>query len=81
MLEEMVHEIDNVDEWWNRTAEMMLRNGKEILGESSGKIFENKETWWFNKEVQTATKQKKEAKKRWEETQLEENRITYKEKK
>ena len=80
VLEEMVHEIEDVDEWWNRTAEMMLRNGKEILGESSGKIFENKETWWFNQEVQTATKQKKEAKKRWEETQLEENRIAYKEK-
>ena len=64
VLEEMVHEIEDVDEWWNRTAEMMLRNGKEILGESSGKIFENKETWWFNQEVQTATKQKKEAKKK-----------------
>ena len=80
VLEEIVHEIEDVDEWRNRTAEMILRNGKEILEESSGKIFENKETWWFNQEVQTATKQKKEAKKRWEETQLEENRIAYKEK-
>ena len=57
---------------------MMLRTSKDILGENSGKIFENKETWWFNKEVQTATEEKKKSKERWEEAQLEENWIAYK---
>ena len=38
----------------NGIEEIMLRHGKEILGETSGKIFVNKETWWFNEEVQSA---------------------------
>ena len=79
VLENIDHDIENVNGWWNGTAEIMLRHGKEILGETSGKIFVNKETWWFNQEVQTATRQKKEAKKRWEETQLEEDYVVYKE--
>ena len=63
VLEEIVHEIEDVDEWRNRTAEMILRNGKEILEESSGKIFENKETWWFNQEVQPAQNKRKKQRK------------------
>ena len=79
VLEEITHEIEDVDEWWNRTMEIILRVAREILGESSGKIFENKETWWFDEEVKDATKRKKEAKKRWEETQMEEDRMAHKE--
>ena len=79
VLEEITHEIEDVDEWWNRTMEIILRVAREILGESSGKIFENKETWWFDEEVKEATKRKKEAKKRWEETQMEEDRMAHKE--
>jgi hypothetical protein len=30
----------------------MIEAGKEILGESSGKVWVNKETWWFNEVVQ-----------------------------
>ncbi|XP_064106865.1 uncharacterized protein LOC135215843 [Macrobrachium nipponense] len=73
VLEELTHEIGDVDEWWNRTMEIILRVAREILGESSGKMFENKETWWFSEEVKDATKQKREAKKRWEGTQMEED--------
>ena len=46
----------------------MLRIAKEVLGESSGKIFENKEAWWFSEEIRQKTKRKKEAKKRYEQT-------------
>ncbi|XP_064097619.1 ribonuclease Y-like [Macrobrachium nipponense] len=59
--------------------EIIVRDAREILGESSGKMFENKETWWFSEEVKDATKQKKEAKKRWEGTQVEEDWMAYKE--
>ena len=79
VLEEITHEIVDVDEWWNRTMEIILRVAREILGESSGKIFENKETWWFKEEVKDATKQKRETKKRWEDTQMEEDHIAHKE--
>ncbi|XP_064103413.1 uncharacterized protein LOC135213364 [Macrobrachium nipponense] len=79
VLEELTHEIEDDDEWWNRTMEIILRVAREILGESSGKIFENKETRWFSEEVKDATKQKREAKKRWEGTQMEEDWMSYKE--
>ncbi|XP_064108009.1 uncharacterized protein LOC135216564 [Macrobrachium nipponense] len=79
VLEELTHEIEDVDEWWNRTMEIILRVTREILGESSGKMFENKETWWFSEEVKDATKQKRKAKKRWEGTQMEEDWMAYKE--
>ncbi|XP_064111348.1 uncharacterized protein LOC135218829 [Macrobrachium nipponense] len=59
--------------------EITLRVAREILGESSGKIFENKETWWFSEKVKDGTKQKREAKKRWEGTQMEEDWMAYKE--
>ncbi|XP_064121569.1 uncharacterized protein LOC135226021 [Macrobrachium nipponense] len=79
VLEELTHEIEDVDEWWNRKMEIILRVAREILGESSGKMFENKETWWFSEEVKDATKQKREAKKRWEGTQMEEDWMAYRE--
>ncbi|XP_064079513.1 craniofacial development protein 2-like [Macrobrachium nipponense] len=67
VLEELTLEIEDVDEWWNRTMEMILRVAREILGENSGKMFENKETWWFSEEVKDATKAKEsKAKKMWE---------------
>ncbi|XP_064107974.1 uncharacterized protein LOC135216529 [Macrobrachium nipponense] len=79
VLVELTHEIEDVDEWWNRTMEIILRVAREILGKSSGKMFENKETWLFNEEVKDATKQKREAKKKWEGTQMEEDWMVYKE--
>ena len=36
-----------------------------------------KETGWFNEEVQDAIKQKGEAKKRWEKTQIKENQMDH----
>ncbi|XP_064116697.1 uncharacterized protein LOC135222539 [Macrobrachium nipponense] len=79
VLEEITHEIEEFDEWWDRTMEIMLRVAGEILGESNGKMFENKETWWFNEEAKDATKQRREAKKRWDGTQMEEDWMAYKE--
>ena len=63
-------EMEDVNGWWNRMSENILRAGKEILGESSGKLWENKETWWFNEEVRQKVQAKKIAKKRWEVTEL-----------
>ena len=45
-------DMEDVNGWWNRVSENILRAGTGILGESSGRIWENKETWWFNDEVQ-----------------------------
>ena len=79
VLGDIEHEIGDINGWWEQTVEIMLRQGREILGETSGKIWENKETWWFNEEVQNVTRSKKEAKKKWDETQAEEDKLIYKE--
>ena len=40
---------------------MVMKTAKEILGESvTGKYLE-KESWWWNEEVQSAVKEKREA--------------------
>ena len=68
VMRELVYEIEDIEEWWNRSNETMLKIAKEVLGESSGKIFENKEAWWFSEEIRQKTKEKKEAKKTFEQT-------------
>ncbi|XP_063589595.1 uncharacterized protein LOC134766592 [Penaeus indicus] len=72
-------EIEDVNEWWNRVSANIIGTGIEVLGETSGKIWENREAWWFNEEVQKKVKAKKIAKKRWEETKLDHDRENYKE--
>ncbi|XP_063598000.1 craniofacial development protein 2-like [Penaeus indicus] len=72
-------EIEDVNEWWNRVSANVIGTGKEVLGETSGKIWENREAWWFNEEIQEKVKAKKVAKKRWEETKLDRERENYKE--
>ena len=42
---------------------------------------EDKETWWWNEEVQKSIKEKKEAKKAWDKIRDENNKKVYKEKK
>ena len=71
-------EMEDVNGWWNRVSENIISAGKDILGESSGKIWENKETWWFNEDVQQKIQTKRMAKKRWEETELDVDKEHYK---
>ncbi|XP_063598210.1 uncharacterized protein LOC134774744 [Penaeus indicus] len=69
---------EDLNSWWNETAEFVIRAGKEILGESSGKIWKDKETWGFSDEVQRAIAEKKEAKKKWEISLAERDKEEYK---
>ncbi|XP_037802992.1 uncharacterized protein LOC119597486 [Penaeus monodon] len=55
ILKELSHDMVDVNAWWNDANSIILRTGKEILGESSGKVWENKEIWWFNEKVQMKT--------------------------
>lgn len=43
-LDQEMYEDHDINEWWNRTNGIMLRIGKEVVGESKGKIIKNKET-------------------------------------
>ncbi|KAK3563354.1 hypothetical protein QTP86_021834 [Hemibagrus guttatus] len=44
---------------WEATAEVIRETGRKVLGVSSGRRNEDKETWWWNKEVQDSIQRKR----------------------
>ncbi|KAK3511425.1 hypothetical protein QTP70_007902 [Hemibagrus guttatus] len=64
---------------WETTAEVVRETGRKVLGVSSGRRKEDKETWWWNEEVQDSIQRKRLAKKKWDMDRTEENRQEYKE--
>ena len=72
-------DIENVQAWWTHNAGVIRKYGKEVLGETSGKVWEEREGWWWREDVGEGLKRKREARKRWGESQLEEDRDTYRE--
>ncbi|KAK3510598.1 hypothetical protein QTP70_011788 [Hemibagrus guttatus] len=63
---------------WETTAEVIRETGRKVLGVSSGRRKEDKETWWWNEEVQDSVQRKRLAKK-WDMDRTEGNRQEYKE--
>ncbi|KAK3569901.1 hypothetical protein QTP86_006845 [Hemibagrus guttatus] len=59
---------------WETTAEVIRETGRKVLGVSSGRRKEDKETWWWNEEVQDSIQRKRLAKKKWDMDRTEENR-------
>ncbi|KAK3510973.1 hypothetical protein QTP70_027784 [Hemibagrus guttatus] len=64
---------------WETTAEVIRETGRKVLGVSSGRRKEDKETWWWNEKVQNSIQRKSLAKKKWDMDSTEENRQEYKE--
>ncbi|KAK3522998.1 hypothetical protein QTP86_010502 [Hemibagrus guttatus] len=64
---------------WETTAEVIRETGRKVLGVLSGRRKEDKETWWWNEEVQDSIQRKRLAKKKWDMDRNEENRQEYKE--
>ncbi|KAK3516480.1 hypothetical protein QTP70_017817, partial [Hemibagrus guttatus] len=64
---------------WETTAEVIRETGRKVLGVSSGRRKEDKETWWWNEEVRDSVQRKRLAKKKWDMDRTEENRQEYKE--
>ncbi|KAK3555174.1 hypothetical protein QTP86_010043 [Hemibagrus guttatus] len=64
---------------WETTAEVIRETGRKVLGVSSGRRKEDKETWWWNEGVQDSIQRKRLAKKKWDMDRTEENRQEYKE--
>ncbi|KAK3575170.1 hypothetical protein QTP86_020926 [Hemibagrus guttatus] len=62
---------------WETTAEVIRETGRKVLGVSSGRRKEDKETWWWNEEVQDSIQRKRL--KKWDMDRTEENRQEYKE--
>ena len=66
---------------WHKTAEMLKKTAETVLGVIFGKRKGDRETWWWNEEVQESIKEKKEAKKAWDKIRNENTKTIYKEKK
>ena len=66
---------------WNKTAEILRKTAETVLGVTFGKQKGDRETWWWNEEVQESIKQNKEAKKAWDKIRDENTKKIYKEKK
>ncbi|KAK3519772.1 hypothetical protein QTP70_004293 [Hemibagrus guttatus] len=64
---------------WESIAEVIRETGRKVLGVPSGRRKEDKETWWWNEEVQDSIQRKRLAKKKWDMDRTEENRQEYKE--
>ena len=60
---------------------MLRKTAETVLGVTFGKRKGDKETWWWNEEVQKSIKEKKEAKKAWDKIRDENTKKVYKEKK
>ena len=50
---------------WTTTANVVWGTARKVLGVSSKQMTEDKETWWWYKEVQESIRKKRSAKKRW----------------
>ena len=72
---------DGLPDEWDKTAEMLRKTADTVLGVTFGKRKGDKETWWWNEEVQENIKEKKEAKKAWDKIKDENTKKIYKEKK
>ena len=72
---------DGLLDEWNKTAEMLRKVAETVLGVTFGKRKGDRETWWWNDEVQESIKEKKEAKKAWDKIRDENSKKMYKEKK
>ena len=57
------------------------KTAETVLGVTFGKRKADRETWWWNEEVQECIKEKKEAKKAWDKIRDENTKKMYKEKK
>ena len=77
----LVGKDDRLLDEWDKTAEMPRKTAKTVLGVTFGKRKGDRETWWWNEEVQESIKEKKEPKKAWVKIRNENTKKIYKEKK
>ena len=66
---------------WDKAEEMLRKTAETVLGVTFGKRKGDRETWWWNEEVQKSKKEKKEAKKACDKIRDENTKKIYKEKK
>ena len=53
---------DGLLDEWDKTAEMLRKTAETVLGVTFGKRKGDRETWWWNEEVQKSIKEKRQRK-------------------
>ena len=79
MREIIGEDASQLPEDWVKTAELLRKTAREVLGVTTGQRNEDKETWWWNEIVQECVKKKRETKKNWNRLQNEASKKWYKE--
>lgn len=70
---------NNAEPMWSNFETMCRKNAATVLGVSKGGLNINKDPTWWNDDVKQVVKAKRDLFKLWQKTQLEEDRIGYKE--
>ena len=60
----LLEEEEDINNMWEKMATNIRKAASEVCGVTKGSEGEAKDTWWWNKEVQRAIKEKKECYKR-----------------
>ncbi|KAI5728568.1 hypothetical protein M8J77_018083 [Diaphorina citri] len=75
---EKAKRIEGVNQWWEENSKVIKEEAVNVLGKTSGKGAPNdKESWWWNAEVQKAIKEKKETKKKYDKTKTQQDKEAY----
>ena len=72
---------DGLSNGWDKTEKMLRETAETVLGVTFGKRKGDRETWWWNEEVQESIKEKKKEKKAFNKIRNENTKKIYKEKK
>ena len=64
---------------WEEICNMINTSAKEILGETSGGKYVERESWWWNGDVQKAVKEKRDSFKKWQSSRTTEDLADYRE--
>ena len=68
---------DRLPDELDKTAETLRKTAEAVLGMTFGKRKGDRETWWWNEEVQESIKERKEAKKVWEKIKHKNSKYRY----
>ena len=64
---------------WEEICNMINTSAKEILGETFGGKYVERESWWWNGDVQRAVKEKRDSFKKWQSSRTTEDLADYRE--
>ena len=81
LAEHMRRRKEKEETTWEDICHMINTNAKEILGETSGGKYVERESWWWNDDVQKAVKEKRDSFKKWQSSRTTEDLADYRENK